>query len=481
MPKLNKRRSLGRTYIRKRWYDQRVLSENESLSEEEEITQDEDDDVEFIRLVDKMKIDDIGDLFELIKDKIGLKFITVLLYMTLRHFGISWVKCDDFFKEIGALRATTANKWANTFLSGSFDKFINEGRGGKHIPSFYDVFPDIELLAKNYSVQRCAAKAADFDAFELAKFIDEQFYMLTSIKKDSNDSLIRSVKSCRLDLRRWGARFESNSQRPYFEGHERQDVVQHRTTFLQHFLPRKDSYYLISEGAQPKWQIPTVGTPTILIFHDESTFRSGEVSAKRWLYDDQAPFYSKGRGRSNMVSDFLIMHQSGPFFQLSPSEYDKALEKYPELDEEQDIDCIERSASASMHVGSDAYFDNATILTQFERLFKLLEFKECFNNHKIEIIVDNARTHSARTYNLSDFGKRISTRCPVDRLQWVDDKGAAQSLSCYFQQGSNRGKSKGLFEIAVEFNYNPSPKLKLSELRQLLAHHPAFQNVIFLS
>ena len=89
--------------------------------------------------------------------------------------------------------------------------------------------------------------------------------MLTGIKKDSNDSLIRSVKSCRLDLRRWGARFGSNSQRPYFEGHERQDVVQHRTTLLQYFLPKKDSYYLLSEDMQPKWQIPTAGTPTILI------------------------------------------------------------------------------------------------------------------------------------------------------------------------------------------------------------------------
>ncbi|CAF3906123.1 unnamed protein product, partial [Didymodactylos carnosus] len=107
------------------------------------------------------------------------------------------------------------------------------------------------------------------------------------------------------------------------------------------------------------------------------------------------------------------------------------------LEEEQDIDYIERSASASMHVGFDAYFDNSTILTRFERLFKLLEFKEVFNNHKIEIIVDNARTHSARAYSLSDFGKGVSTRCPVDQLQWIDDKGATQSLSCYFQQGSN--------------------------------------------
>ena len=232
------------------------------------------------------------------------------------------------------------------------------------------------------------AKAADFDAFELAKFIDKQFYKLTGIKKDPNNSLIRSVRSCRLDLRRWGARFESNSQRPYFEGHERQDVVQDRTKFLQHFLSRQDLYYLISEGSQPQWQLPTIETPTILIcmlrrtrkklfqvfftvysllVHDESTFRSGEVSAKRWLYEDPTPFYSKGRGESIMLSDFMVMHQSGSFFQLSPAEYDKALEKYPELDEEQYIDYIEGSAGASLHVGSDAYFDNSTILIQFER------------------------------------------------------------------------------------------------------------------
>ena len=99
MPKLNKHRSLGRIYVRKRWYDQRVLSEYESTSEEE-ITQDEDDNVEFLGFNDKMKIDDIRDLFELIKDKIDSKLVTVLLYMTLRHFDINWLKCDDFLKRL---------------------------------------------------------------------------------------------------------------------------------------------------------------------------------------------------------------------------------------------------------------------------------------------------------------------------------------------------------------------------------------------
>ena len=212
MPKLNKRRSVGRAYARKRWRQQQGFSESESVSEEKkEMTQDNDAVVESVGLADTMNIDDIGDLFELIKDKVGSKLVTVLIYMILRHFGINWIGCDDFLKKIGGLTTETANKWANIFVSGSFNELISEGRGGKHIPSFYDVFPDIELSAKNYSVQRCAAKAADFDAFELARFIDEEFYMSTGIKKDSNDSLIRSVRSCRLDLRRWGARFESNS------------------------------------------------------------------------------------------------------------------------------------------------------------------------------------------------------------------------------------------------------------------------------
>ena len=48
----------------------------------------------------------------------------------------------------------------------------------------------------------------------------------------------------------------------------------------------------------------------------------------------------------------------------------------------------------SLHLGVDSYFDNSVILFQFERLFKLLEFKGEYRNHTIEILVDNATTHS---------------------------------------------------------------------------------------
>ena len=40
-------------------------------------------------------------------------------------------------------------------------------------------------------------------------------------------------------------------------------------------------------------------------------------------------------------------------------------------------------------------------------------FKTEYQNHKIEILVDNARIHTAKKYNLSDFGKKweLDARC----------------------------------------------------------------------
>ena len=73
-------------------------------------------------------------------------------------------------------------------------------------------------------------KSADFNAFELPKFIDAKYYELSQTTK-VNIELIRLEQSCRLDLRKCGAKFDMNNQRPYFEGHERADVVAHRAAY----------------------------------------------------------------------------------------------------------------------------------------------------------------------------------------------------------------------------------------------------------
>jgi hypothetical protein len=49
--------------------------------------------------------------------------------------------------------------------------------------------------------------------------------------------LIRSERQIYNDLISWGFKFDANKKRPYFEGHERPDVVDHRKKF--YFLDRK--------------------------------------------------------------------------------------------------------------------------------------------------------------------------------------------------------------------------------------------------
>ncbi|CAF0932094.1 unnamed protein product [Didymodactylos carnosus] len=86
-------------------------------------------------------------------------------------------------------------------------------------------------------------------------------------------------------------------------------------------------------------------------YHDESTYKSGEISAKRWIMNNNASFYNKGRGRSVMCSDFLVMHKSGLFFSLNDKEFETVLAAYPELKDNFDINYEKNSASASINVG----------------------------------------------------------------------------------------------------------------------------------
>jgi len=152
-----------------------------------------------------------------------------------------------------------------------------------------------------------------------------------------------------------------------------------------------------------------------------------------------------------MVSDFLVSHSSSPFFRLNDTEYSLALKKYPELTaNDHGIMYEKNSATASIIIGTDNYFDNESILLQFERLLKLLQFKEDYRGHNIHILVDNATTHSTKEYSVHDFGKKNNTRCPVKFLEWTDEQNKRQRLNCYFSSGDLKGKSKGLLQMAVE-------------------------------
>ena len=178
-----------------------------------------------------------------------------------------------------------------------------------------------------------------------------------------------------------------------------------------------------------------------------------------------------------MVSDFLVQRPSGPFLELNENEWKQAIAKYKLLSANNDVNYLSRIATASINIGTDAYFDNDTILEQFERLFQLLEFKQEYKHHQIEIIVDNARTHTTKAYSLQEFGKSSGTRCPVEQIEYVDENGAKTVLDCYFKKGPYKDQSKGLAGLVKELGVQLPPRAKLDEIREELSKHRAFQNV----
>ncbi|CAF4874655.1 unnamed protein product [Rotaria socialis] len=130
--------------------------------------------------------------------------------------------------------------------------------------SFLDCYPDLELEARQFVFEECSKTDTTFTAETLAIFIDNRFYELNNLKK-VDQRLARSVESCKLDLRRFGAKFTANSSRPYFLGHEREGVVKHRKEFVKYFIEREQNFYTITNDAVPQWKTPTTTPPVLLL------------------------------------------------------------------------------------------------------------------------------------------------------------------------------------------------------------------------
>ena len=97
------------------------------------------------------------------------------------------------------------------------------------------------------------------------------------------------------------------------------------------------------------------------------------------------------------------------FFELIEDEWKDAVAKYKSLTPDSGVNYMSRTVTATITIGLHAHFDNETTLNQFERLFQMLEFKREHKNHAIEVVVDNARTHTTKSYSLLDVGKNIDT------------------------------------------------------------------------
>ncbi|CAF1121717.1 unnamed protein product [Brachionus calyciflorus] len=149
-----------------------------------------------------------------------------------------------------------------------------------------------------------------------------------------------------------------------------------------------------------------------------------------------------------MLSDFITSDPKLLIFELGLNEWEEAIKKEPWVEENSKI----RSATAIISQSKENYFDNTSILEQYKRLISLIKYSSIFKsvNFRVDLLVDNATTHTKCQVDINLFAKSMNRSTPVEFLTWTKSEGNEEQTDCLFRRGDLEGSSKGLFNLCKE-------------------------------
>jgi hypothetical protein len=85
--------------------------------------------------------------------------------------------------------------WVKGYSEGDFSGMDFNGRKYQCSDLFYDMYPDIESDAKNWSIVQTSDKSSKFSPLDLVIYITDIFK--TTYEVDVGDDYVRSVSSCK--------------------------------------------------------------------------------------------------------------------------------------------------------------------------------------------------------------------------------------------------------------------------------------------
>ena len=230
----------------------------------------------------------------------------------------------------------------------------------------------------------------------------------------------------------------------YFDGHEREDVVEYRRIYLRK-LEVLQSTHLSPPTCSGGSTEEIIGSDSaekrlVLIYHDESSFHANEGQLWQWTEQDKLALRPKGQGRGLMVSDFIEEHNG--YLRLAPEEHAIAKLAHPNLP-------MEARIIFKFGAQGDGYWNSDHFIAQVEDAIKIAEFKYPASDNDLVFLFDQSSGHCAYSsdaliahkMNVNDGGKQPFLRDTM----W---DGKPQKLV------TAEGKQKGMKTVLEEHGIN---------------------------
>lgn len=248
----------------------------------------------------------------------------------------------------------------------------------------------------------------------------------------------------------------------YIDGHEREDVVKYRKTYLKTMEDLRKTHKppppCADEPPRVRNEEDDVKKQLVLLYHDESIYNCNEGQTWMWAEAEKPAILPKTKGSGVMIADFIDEHEG--YLRLSDDQYRHASMVNPD---------IAQSARVLLEYGAerDGYFTGDRFLQQMERACDIAEFKYPPSSNTVVFILDQSSCHKkyseqallAKNILVKDGGPRR-----VRDTKWA---GAHQSMV------HPDGTAKGLKTILNERGINTAT-LRADDMRTLLSYHEDF-------
>lgn len=255
----------------------------------------------------------------------------------------------------------------------------------------------------------------------------------------------------------------------FVDGHERDDVVAYRKTFLRRMFtlgflnpdnaPTEDAKAALPQDLDPC--NPELSKKTVVLFHDETTFQANDDQTVFWGTKDTKVMRPKSKGSGIMVSDYI--DEFNGYLALTMDEYQEAKKKDP---------TARMQARTLLEYGEarEGYWTSDKFMEQMEKAVKIAETKyPKQDGWRLVWVFDHSSCHAAMAEDSLDATKmnvKPGGKQRVMRDGWWAGKPHPMNF--------RNGVPKGLRVVLEERGINTS-SLNGEEMREILASHPDFK------